>query len=88
VNHKQGFRYAARAVVRYYAALRLSAGAATALLPVHMTEDRPPLVRTVKEPLVGGFDRRELVEHHGSTHVVTLPTSSTMSVPQSRISLN
>jgi hypothetical protein len=88
VNHKLGFRNAARTVVRYYAALRLSAGAATALFPVHMIEDRPPLVRTINESLVGGFDRRELIEHHGSTHVVTLPTSPTARVPQSRISIN
>ncbi|MDQ4044052.1 MAG: hypothetical protein M3173_01185 [Chloroflexota bacterium] len=66
-------RELSRSLVRYYVALRLSAGAATAFLPVELPRDREPIVRTSRTPLVGGMDPRELIERSGSIDAITIP---------------
>jgi hypothetical protein len=43
-------------------------------------------VRTVAGALIGGFDRREVVEHRGIMHVVTMPEAQ--SAPTSRHHMN
>jgi len=66
---------ASQAVVRYYTALRISAAAATGFLSV---EDRPasaPIVRQSNMVDADGFDRRELIERGGRTHVVVVPAA-------------
>lgn len=63
---------AALAVVRYYAAIRLSAGAATALLPLDLRPERPPIVRASQTQLPDGFDRREVIMRSGRPLVITV----------------
>lgn len=62
-----------RSVVRYYAAVRISAGAAVTILPFDLPRDRTPIVRAAGSVLSDGFDRREVIEHAGRRFVVTLP---------------
>lgn len=65
-------RPAARAVLKYYAALRLAAGSTLDIVPVAAVTDVPPIVRRSSNELPSGFDRRELIDVRGRTHVVTL----------------
>lgn len=62
-----------RAALRYYAALRISAAAATLTLPDEPRADKPPVVRHWQARLIGGFDQRETIERYGKSYVVTLP---------------
>jgi hypothetical protein len=80
---------AAIAIVRYYAALRLSAGAATALLPLDMQPARPPIIRASRNRVQGGFDRREIVYRSGKPFIVTVDAERADHVPaRSKYSLN
>jgi hypothetical protein len=63
---------AATTLVRYYAALQLSAGAATEVLPIELQPDRPPIVRSSHTALPGGFDRREIIVRSGRSLVITV----------------
>ncbi len=65
-------RRRARAVLRYYAALRLAAGSMLDIVPAGVVAEIPPVVRRSANELPSGFDRRELVEVRGLTHVITL----------------
>jgi hypothetical protein len=62
---------ATRAIISYYAALRLSAAAATVVLPDERRE-RAPIVRAADRVLCGGFDQRELISSGSRTLVVTV----------------
>jgi hypothetical protein len=66
---------AARTLVQYYAALRLSAAAATLVLPAE-ARDRPPVVRYTDQRLPRGFDRREVIFDGSQTLIVTLATAA------------
>jgi hypothetical protein len=59
-------------VVRYYMAIRISAGAAVVWLPDNFPPDRTPIVRTSDHALPDGFDRREIIIRSGRQYVVTL----------------
>ncbi len=61
------------ALVRYYVALRLSSGAATALLPFDVPQEREAIVRTSKPALSGGMDPRELIRREDLLDVITIP---------------
>lgn len=63
---------AAVALVQYYAALRLSAGAATTLLPPDVRAQPAPIVRSARVELYDGFDRREIIIQSGRPHVITI----------------
>lgn len=65
-----------KSLVGYYVALRISAGAATAWLPVEPRVDPSPIVRASTRTMVGGFDIREVVETAGRLHVVTLSANA------------
>ena len=65
-------RHVTRASIRYYAALRLAAGSMLDIVPADGMPDRPPIVRRSDNELASGFDRRELVERNGISHVITL----------------
>ena len=63
-----------RSLVRYYVALRLSAGAATSLLPFELPRERDAIVRTSRTPLVGGLDPREVIPRsNGLQDIITIP---------------
>lgn len=66
-------RELSRSLVRYYVALRLSAGAATAFLPVEPPRDREAIVRISRTPRVGGMDPRELINRHDGVDAITVP---------------
>lgn len=59
-------------LLRYYAALRLAAGSMLDIVPAGIISEVPPIVRRSANELSSGFDRRELVEVGGRTHVITL----------------
>lgn len=63
---------AVRLLVRYYAALRIAAGSMLDITPIGVVADVPPLVRPSANALPSGFDRRELIQVDGRTHVVTV----------------
>lgn len=63
---------AARAIVRYYAALRIAAGSTLTVLPFSTVVDTPPIIRRSANQLSSGFDRREIIEVAGTLHVITL----------------
>ncbi|MCO5175720.1 MAG: hypothetical protein M9890_01955 [Thermomicrobiales bacterium] len=65
-------RHITHASIRYYAALRLAAGSMLDIVPADGMPDRPPIVRRSENELPSGFDRRELIERNGVSHVVTL----------------
>ena len=77
-----------RWLVRYYTALRLSAGAALLFLPFEAPSQRAPVVRAAVTDGPAGFDRREIIVHSGRVSVVTLPLSSQRASIQSEIGLN
>jgi hypothetical protein len=64
-----------RALVGYYVALRISAGAVTTWLPFEPRADPSPIVRASRQQFQGGFDIREIVGSPSRPHVVTLPAS-------------
>lgn len=66
-------RRARQALIRYYVAVKLSAGAALRVLPIGELPEPIPIVRSDALRHASGFDRRELVERDGTLHVVTLP---------------
>lgn len=82
------FHRCAVMVIRYYAALRISAAAATALLPVDLRLDRPPIVRQSHNTPPGEFDRRELIQRRGQTFVITVDSRSDPHRVNSAIFLN
>jgi|CXWK01.1.fsa_nt_gi hypothetical protein len=69
-------RRMSRSLLRYYAALRLAAGSMLDIVPDGAVADAPPIVRRSENELPSGFDRRELIQVGGITHVVTLRTGS------------
>lgn len=60
------------AMLRYVTAVLLSFGAATAFIPAGEPRTRYPIVRQDRQPLVGGFDRREADWVAGQFMVVTV----------------
>lgn len=62
-----------RSLVWYYVALRLSTGAATAVLPIELPRDRDAIVRTSRTQRVGAMDPREMISRGGDIAVVTMP---------------
>ena len=74
-----------RSMVRYYAAMRISAGAAVTLLPVDPPRDRTPIVRASDNELPDGFDRREVIVRSGRRYVVTLPADAAKPGPSRQI---
>lgn len=65
-----------RWLLRYYTAVRLSAGAAMLYLPFETPNPRAPIVREADTDGPSGFDRREVVIVAGRVSVVTLPLAS------------
>lgn len=61
------------ALIRYLMALRLSAGVALTYLPWDLDSPPHPVVRTIRQPMVGQFDPREVVSVGSAAGVVTLP---------------
>lgn len=79
---------AAMTVVRYYAALRLSAGSATLILPANLQRERPPIVRASPRRLPGGYDRREVAVMSGRLLVVTIDAEHSAARDAPAFSLN
>jgi hypothetical protein len=79
------FSKVGQSLVRYYAAVRISAVAAVTWLPDDLPRDRIPIIRTSDHELPDGFDRREIILRAGRQYVVTLPEQATKLGPSRQI---
>lgn len=62
-----------RSILRYYVALKLSAGAIAPMFGPQLMDSPPPIVRRLMHPGETTWDARELVTLRNQQAVVTLP---------------
>lgn len=79
----------ARVTLRYYLALKLTAGAATLRLPFERQPAPMPIVRVTRDDVIAGFDPQELYAGaNGDTGIVTLPQPRSIHVTERPFSPN